>query len=290
MPRDARRGPRLRLRAGAEWRSRHRLRPDSVDGGLAGRRSPLPPSRPPLGSWSARPTATSRCLDRATGVSLWTHQTGDAVQGACARRRGAPAAIYLGTTDRRILELKLDKGEARLGAGRSVPTSSPRGSSCPDRVCSTPRSTPCSTACSAGATSRGAARCPRGRCPAPSGSTSSILVACHENEILGFDLADRVAPLGSLRTAAEISNVSPSSQAGASSSASATGTVVAYARCPKWDPTGQEGAEAAARVRRLTKGRTKRADRRGVERAVARARRSRTAASAAAGQNTSDLR
>jgi outer membrane protein assembly factor BamB len=62
---------------------------------------------------------TLRCRDRASGASLWTLRTGEALRAPALvdeRRR----RVYLGTTDRRVLEVSLDKGHAgwhwRLGA------------------------------------------------------------------------------------------------------------------------------------------------------------------------------
>ena len=87
-----------------------------------------------------------------------------------ARRPVAPPLVdesrrrlYLGTTDKRILEVHLDDG-ARAGPGGSGPTSPTRGSSARAR-CSSPPTTPCSTPCARAATWTGARRCPRARCP-----------------------------------------------------------------------------------------------------------------------------
>ncbi|HSB60324.1 MAG TPA: PQQ-binding-like beta-propeller repeat protein, partial [Vicinamibacteria bacterium] len=53
---------------------------------------------------------TLRCRDRASGVTLWRLRTGSALLAPPAydaeRRR-----LYLGTTDRRILEVRLEKGQ-----------------------------------------------------------------------------------------------------------------------------------------------------------------------------------
>jgi outer membrane protein assembly factor BamB len=62
---------------------------------------------------------TLRCRDRATGLSLWVLRTGGALLAPplvdAARRR-----LYVGTTDKRILEVSLDQGKAgwawRVGA------------------------------------------------------------------------------------------------------------------------------------------------------------------------------
>jgi outer membrane protein assembly factor BamB len=141
-----------------------------------------------------------RCLDRATGVSLWTHQTGGAVKAPALvdeeRRR-----IYLGTTDRRILELKLDKGEAgwawKVGADIQSP-----GLLLPDRLFYA------SFDAVLYGLQRGGNLAWRSALPSrplsgPQRLDEHILVACHENEILGFDL-ETGRSAGSLRTAAEI--------------------------------------------------------------------------------------
>ncbi len=62
---------------------------------------------------------TLRCRDRATGLSLWVLRTGGALLAQplvdAGRRR-----LYVGTTDKRILEVSLDEGKAgwawRVGA------------------------------------------------------------------------------------------------------------------------------------------------------------------------------
>jgi outer membrane protein assembly factor BamB len=67
---------------------------------------------------------TLRCRDRATGLSLWVARTGGALLAPPlvdeARRR-----LYLGTTDKRILELSLDRGQRgwawRVGADIAHP-------------------------------------------------------------------------------------------------------------------------------------------------------------------------
>ena len=103
---------------------------------------------------------TLRCRDRATGSSLWTLRTAGALLAPPlvdeARRR-----LYLGTSDKRILEVSLDKGEQRLGlAGRS--RHRPPGPPAPRAASSSRPTTPCSTPFAGAATSPGAAPCPRG--------------------------------------------------------------------------------------------------------------------------------
>ena len=53
---------------------------------------------------------TLRCRDRATGVSLWTLRTHDALL-APPLVEESKRRLFLGTTDRRILEVSLDKGK-----------------------------------------------------------------------------------------------------------------------------------------------------------------------------------
>jgi outer membrane protein assembly factor BamB len=143
---------------------------------------------------------TLRCLDRATGISLWTHATGEALRAPPLidedRRR-----IYLGTTDRRILELKLDKGEPgwrwKVGADIAHP-----GLLLPDRVFFA------SFDAVLYGLHRGGNLAWRSALPSrplsgPLLLDDHILIGCHEREILGFDLETGRSE-GSLRTVAEI--------------------------------------------------------------------------------------
>lgn len=143
---------------------------------------------------------TLRCLDRATGLPLWAHQTGDALRAPVLvdeeRRR-----IYVGTADRRILEVNLDNGDRgwrwKVGADIEAP-----GLLLPDRVFFA------SFDAVLYGLHRGGNLAWRSALPSrplsgPLLLDDSIVIACHENEILGFDLAEGRS-LGSLRTAAEI--------------------------------------------------------------------------------------
>jgi len=143
---------------------------------------------------------TLRCRDRATGVSLWTLRTGEALLAPPlvdeARRR-----LYLGTADRRILEVSLDRGRPgwswRIGAdvghaglllnGRILFASY-------DAVLY--------------ALAQGGNLAWRGALPsrplsAPLVVGSHVLVACLENQVVAFDAATG-APAGSFKTVAEI--------------------------------------------------------------------------------------
>lgn len=143
---------------------------------------------------------TLYCRDRATGIPLWAHRTaGPLVAPPLVdekRRR-----VYLGTTERLIRELKLDKGQKgwawRVGADIQSP-----GLLLPDQV----------LFASFDAVLYGLTRGGNlaWRTPLPSRPLSGpllveghIVIACHENEILGFFL-DTGESAGTLRTDAQI--------------------------------------------------------------------------------------
>lgn len=67
---------------------------------------------------------TLRCRDRATGLTLWTLRTGRALLAPPLVDEGR-RRLYLGTTDRRILEVSIDNGERgwawRVGADIAHP-------------------------------------------------------------------------------------------------------------------------------------------------------------------------
>jgi outer membrane protein assembly factor BamB len=143
---------------------------------------------------------TLRCRDRATGSSLWTLRTSGALMAPPlvdeTRRR-----LYLGTSDKRILEVSLDKGGSgwawRVGAdighaGLLLPRQVLFASY--DAVLYSLR--------------RGGNLAWRGALPsrplsAPQPVGDHVLVACLENELVAF-AADTGARAGSLRTSAEI--------------------------------------------------------------------------------------
>jgi len=143
---------------------------------------------------------TLRCRDRATGSSLWTLRTSGALLAPPlvdeSRRR-----LYLGTSDKRILEVSLDKGKSgwawRVGAdighaGLLLPEHVLFASY--DAVLYSLR--------------RGGNLAWRGALPsrplsAPQPLGGHVLVACLENEFVAF-ASDTGARAGSLRTSAEI--------------------------------------------------------------------------------------
>jgi outer membrane protein assembly factor BamB len=143
---------------------------------------------------------TLRCRDRATGSSLWTLRTSGALLAPplvdVAHRR-----LYLGTSDKRILEVSLDKGESgwawRVGADIGH-----AGLLLPDQVLFA------SYDAVLYSLRRGGNLAWRGALPsrplsAPQLVGDHVLVACLENELVAF-ASDTGARAGSLRTSAEI--------------------------------------------------------------------------------------
>jgi outer membrane protein assembly factor BamB len=140
------------------------------------------------------------CRDRATGGTFWTLKTGGALLAPplvdTGRRR-----VYLGTTDKRILEVSLDKGKPgwswRVGADVGH-----AGLLLPDRVLFA------SYDAVVNALRRGGNLAWRGSLPsrplsAPLPAAGYLVVACLENELVALD-PDTGAGAGSLRTSAEI--------------------------------------------------------------------------------------
>jgi outer membrane protein assembly factor BamB len=143
---------------------------------------------------------TLRCRDRATGASLWTFKTKEAIVAPAlvddARR------VFVGTTDRRLVRLDLDRGRRawRWKVGADVSTPPALASSL---VLFTAKDA------TLYAIQRGSGKL-AWRAGLPSRPLSgalvvagTALVACHENELVGFSLRDGKAR-GSLRVPAEI--------------------------------------------------------------------------------------
>jgi outer membrane protein assembly factor BamB len=143
---------------------------------------------------------TLYCRDRATGQPLWTYRTSGPILAPPLvdqkRRR-----VYLGTTEKVIRELTLDRGDEGWGwrVGADIQS---KGLLLPDRVLFASFD-----AILYGLTRGGNLSM---RVPLPSRPLSGplrvgqrVLIACHENEILAFD-ARTGDSAGSLRTAAEI--------------------------------------------------------------------------------------
>ncbi|MBI3932336.1 MAG: PQQ-binding-like beta-propeller repeat protein [Acidobacteria bacterium] len=172
--------------------------------------APAPPTVSTLpvarGPWvlAGEADGTLRCRDRATGLSLWTHATGERLVAPPVvddRQR-----ILLGTTTRRFLALGLERKGDRLwrwtvGADVQGPAAVLR-----DRVLFA------SYEAVLYALNRGNGHL-AWRVSLPSRPLSgpllvgdSVLVACYESEIVGFD-GRTGRRLGGLRTPAEIHTV-----------------------------------------------------------------------------------
>jgi outer membrane protein assembly factor BamB len=173
------------------------------------------------------------CRDRSTGLPLWGHRTEGPLLAPPLvdeeRRR-----VYLGTTDRTIRELKLDDGDAgwawRVGADIQSP-----GLLLPDRV----------LFASFDAVLYGLTRGGNlaWRSPLPSRPLSGpllvgkhVVIACHENEILGFHL-ETGESAGSLRTETQI-RTPPLIEGGRVFVGLRNRTVVAFALPSRGQPAG----------------------------------------------------
>jgi outer membrane protein assembly factor BamB len=141
-----------------------------------------------------------RCRDRATGGTFWSLQTGGALLAPPLVDRGR-RRLYLGTTDKRILEVSLEKGKPgwtwRVGADIGHP-----GLLLPDRVLFP------SYDAVVYALHRGGNLAWRGSLPsrplsAPLPAGGYLVLACLENELVALD-PDTGSAAGSLRTSAEI--------------------------------------------------------------------------------------
>lgn len=159
---------------------------------------------PPVSSgarlFAGESDGTLRCRDRATGVSLWTLPTRGPLRApplvdASGRR------LYLGTTDKRILEVSLDRGRPgwawRVGADIGHP-----GLLLSDHVLFA------SFDAVVYALRKGGNLAWRGALPsrplsAPLSVPGFVLVACLENDLVAF-APDTGARAGGLRTPAQI--------------------------------------------------------------------------------------
>jgi outer membrane protein assembly factor BamB len=143
---------------------------------------------------------TLRCRDRATGVSLWTFRTASAL--LAAPRVGGDRRVFLGTTDRRVVALSLDKGRPawRWKVGADVQSAPALQGNLVlvvafDAVLYAINRANGNLVWRAPLPSRPLSS------PMPVGT--AVLVACHENEILGFDLKTGTRQ-GGLKTTAQI--------------------------------------------------------------------------------------
>ena len=141
-----------------------------------------------------------RCLDRATGVALWTQPTGGRVLAPAVvdERRGR---VYLGTTDQAILEIALDRGAPgwRWKVGADVQAA---GLLLPDRVVFAAFDAVL-WALHRGGNLAWRAPLPSRPLGPPQLLRDYVAVACHESDVLAFSTGNG-SPAGSLRTTAEI--------------------------------------------------------------------------------------
>src|SRR5260221_2418399 len=144
---------------------------------------------------------TLRCRDRASGVSLWTLRTRSALVAAPVfdPERGR---LYVGTTDRRILEVGLEKGPRgwtwKVGADNDSP-----GVMEGHRVLFTAFDAVLYALNRRNGNLVWRAPLPSRPISRPLVSGRTVLVACHESDVIGFDLETGKA-VGNLRASARI--------------------------------------------------------------------------------------
>jgi outer membrane protein assembly factor BamB len=144
---------------------------------------------------------TLRCRDRASGVSLWTLRTRSALVAAPVfdPERGR---LYVGTTDRRFLEVGLEKGQRgwtwKVGADIDSP-----GVIREHRVLFAAYDAVLYALNRRNGNLVWRAPLPSRPISGPLLSGSTVLVACHESDVIGFDLKTGKA-VGNLRASAGI--------------------------------------------------------------------------------------
>jgi outer membrane protein assembly factor BamB len=141
-----------------------------------------------------------RSLDRASGVTRWSRLTGKAVLAPPLVDEGK-GRIYVGTTDRSILEVGLEKGEPgwRWKVGADIQSG---GLLLPDRVVFAAFDAVL-WALGRGGSLAWRAPLPSRPLGAPLLVRDSILLVCRERDLLGFSSASGLRT-GGLRTTAEI--------------------------------------------------------------------------------------
>jgi len=144
---------------------------------------------------------TLRCRDRASGVSLWRLRTGSALLAPPVvdpeQRR-----LYLGTTDRRILEVGLEKGEKGWAWKVGADVESP-GLIHERRVLFTAFDAVLYALDRGNGNLVWRAPLPSRPLSGPLLSGATVLVACYEKDVIGFDV-NTGRPVGNLRTTALI--------------------------------------------------------------------------------------
>lgn len=169
-----------------------------VDG--AGEETTAPPVVASSRLITGEKDGTLRCRDRASGTTLWTLRTREALAAPplVDEKRGR---LYLGTTDRQILEVSLDRGRQgwswRIGADVAY-----AGLLQPERVLFAPHDAVL-YALATGGNLAWRSALPSRPLSSPLAVDGHVLVACLENVIVAFDAATGL-PAGSFKTPAEI--------------------------------------------------------------------------------------
>src|SRR6266545_2022576 len=144
---------------------------------------------------------TLRCRDRASGVSLWKLRTGSAILAPPVvdpeQRR-----LYLGTTDRRILEVGLEKGKKGWAWKVGADVESP-GLIHEHRVFFTAFDAVLYALNRGNGNLVWRAPLPSRPLSGPILSRATVLGACHEKDVIGFNVKTGT-PVGNLRTTARI--------------------------------------------------------------------------------------
>jgi outer membrane protein assembly factor BamB len=140
---------------------------------------------------------TLRCRDPRTGASRWAYKTGSALLAPPVG--DASGRLFFGTTDRRVLSLKGDNGHRRWRwrVGADV-QSSPALSG--DKVLVAAFDAVLYAFHAGNGNLAWRSALPSRPLSAPLVREKAVIVACNENEILGYDLATG-RRLGSLKTA-----------------------------------------------------------------------------------------
>jgi outer membrane protein assembly factor BamB len=143
---------------------------------------------------------TLRARDRVTGRTLWTLKTGRELRApAFVDERGD---VYLGTTDRRLLRLGSDKGSPKWRWKTGADVTSPAAVSGSLALFTSFDATLYAVQRGSGKLAFRAGL-PSRPISGPLVVGETVLVVCHETEVVGISLADG-KPVGNLRVGAEI--------------------------------------------------------------------------------------
>jgi outer membrane protein assembly factor BamB len=143
---------------------------------------------------------TLRARDRVTGRTVWTFKTGRELRAPVfVDERGD---LYLGTTDRRLLRLRADRGSRHWRWKTGADVTSPAAVAGSLALFTSFDATLYAIQRGSGKLAWRAGL-PSRPISGPVVVAGTALVACHETEIVGLSLADG-KPVGNLKVAAEI--------------------------------------------------------------------------------------